>query len=178
MNEELPSFRYHPDPISSGVIVPRAAVCLCCEKARGYIYVGPANGLEDLSERICPWCIKDGGASMKFDATFADDHPLLQAKIHQEIIDEVIKRTPGYFSWQQDSWITHCKDACAFMGDASIDDLINATEQMKARYCDEYKCSRQQWSEVISGYQPGGSNAFYKFACLNCGEVLLGWDCD
>ncbi|MCP4306259.1 MAG: CbrC family protein [bacterium] len=41
-SDELPSFRYHPDPIATGSIRPSdEAVCRRCSRNRGFIYVGP-----------------------------------------------------------------------------------------------------------------------------------------
>ncbi|MEH6978944.1 CbrC family protein [Bacillus pseudomycoides] len=29
---------------------------------------------------------------------------------------ELIHRTPGYGGWQQEYWLSHCNDFCAFIG--------------------------------------------------------------
>jgi uncharacterized protein CbrC (UPF0167 family) len=68
----LPVFRYHPDPLKSGSIVPSDAECRCCGKRRGYIYTGPVYAEADLDEALCPWCIADGSAHRTFDAGFVD----------------------------------------------------------------------------------------------------------
>ncbi len=35
-----------------------------------------------------------------------------------DVIDEVSGRTPGFSGWQQERWLVHCGDACAFLGPA------------------------------------------------------------
>jgi len=38
---DLPTFRYHPDPLASGSIAASDAACACCNQHRGFIYTGP-----------------------------------------------------------------------------------------------------------------------------------------
>jgi uncharacterized protein CbrC (UPF0167 family) len=121
----LPVFKYHPDPISTGSVTQSDANCRCCGEIRGYIYTSSIYCSEDLENEICPWCIADGSAAKKFNATFCDDYPLNNAGIDASIIQEVTTKTPGYDTWQQDVWLTHCNDACAFLGDASKDDVLS-----------------------------------------------------
>ena len=40
----LPTFKYHPDPIASGSVEPSETECVCCGKARGYVYTANAYG--------------------------------------------------------------------------------------------------------------------------------------
>jgi uncharacterized protein CbrC (UPF0167 family) len=54
---------------------------------------------------------------------FSDDHPLAQAGVPDEVIEEVARRTPGYNSWQQEVWLSCCDDACQFHGDAARSEL-------------------------------------------------------
>lgn len=177
MFERLPSFRYHPDPVGTGVVEASGAICKCCKKARGFIYVGPVYAVDDLSERLCPWCIADGSAAASFGASFSDDWRLHQVGLPREIIEEVVQRTPGYFAWQSEAWLSHCGDACAFLGDASEDDVVNASEATKLAWRREYGLSGEAWKHATAGYVPRGHQAFYKFVCMHCSSVLLGWDC-
>jgi len=163
---ELPYFEYHPDPLQTGAIVQTDRECLCCGMSRGYIYVGPVYAKEDYDESICPWCIADGSAASKLDASFADSVPLLQAGVPKEIAEEVNLRTPGYTSWQQENWLSHCGDACEFHGDATIEDVKNAS----------FEQNEDGWNWATNGYNPGGDSALYKFKCRHCGMVLLSWD--
>jgi uncharacterized protein len=176
MTESLPTFRYHPDPVATGMVVTSGIVCICCERARGYIYIGPVYSIEQLNECFCPWCIADGSASKKFDASFADSYPLIQAGLDNEIVEEVHLRTPGYSSWQQESWLSHCNDACEFHGDASVFDVANASPETKSNWIADYEQDDKGWLWVTEGYQPGGDSALYKFKCRNCQLILFGWD--
>src|SRR5215212_4957530 len=91
---DLPTFRYHPDPLATGAIQPSEEECICCGEARGFIYTGPIYAEEDLDDSFCPWCIADGSAAEKFDATFTDLDALCFAKLPREVTEEVANRTP------------------------------------------------------------------------------------
>src|SRR5205809_697888 len=110
---DLPKFKYHPDPLKSGSVVPSEKVCEVCGHARGLIYSGAIYGPSDL-EIVCPWCINDGSAHTKFQAEFVD-RALVGGdawdSVSSEIADEVSFRTPGFSGWQQERWFTHCLDA-------------------------------------------------------------------
>lgn len=54
---QLPSFKYHLDPLSTGSITESESICECCEESRGYIYTGPVYAEVELVDAICPWCI-------------------------------------------------------------------------------------------------------------------------
>src|SRR5512147_1560630 len=99
----LPGFRYHPDPLASGSVVASDKTCRCCGKARGYIYAGPVYAEDELEESICPWCIADGAANRKFDATFFDAEAVAD-EVPDAAMDEICERTPGYIAWQQGHW--------------------------------------------------------------------------
>jgi uncharacterized protein CbrC (UPF0167 family) len=174
---ELPNFKYHPDPIASGVIKKSDKACLCCNKARGYIYTGPVYAIKDLNESLCPWCIDSGAASEKFGASFSDSYPLLKKGIAKTIVEEVTRRTPGYESWQQELWLSHCNDACEFLGDASDDDVANASPETVSQWMKEYSLGEIEWKNIAESYIPKSDSAIYKFRCRHCGLILFGWDC-
>lgn len=97
---DLPTFKYHPDPVATGCIQPSDTMCVACKQARGFIYTGPVYSDEDLDDLLCPWCIADGTACEKFDASFADPEGVggygLWLAISHEIVDEVAYRTPCF----------------------------------------------------------------------------------
>ena len=173
----LPKFRYHPDPVATGAVVPSDNVCLCCGEARGLIYAGPVYSTADLDECICPWCISDGSAAAKHGASFADSRPLHAAGVSDEAIEEVQLRTPAYTSWQQEEWLAHCGDACEFHGDATMEDVTLASEVTRSEWKERYQLIDNDWVTIIRDYNPGGDPAFYKFVCRHCSLTLLGWDC-
>lgn len=97
--DDLPRFKYHPDPVQSGVVKKSGAVCVSCSRARGWIYTGPVYAKDELDRRLCPWCIADGSAAQRFDASFGDVEGLA-GQVAADVLDEVLHRTPGYVTWQ------------------------------------------------------------------------------
>src|SRR5262245_5862263 len=177
MAEELPRFKYHPEPLVTGAVETSAVTCACCRRARGYIYVGPVYAEKDLDGTICPWCIADGSAAEKLGASFVDDAPLEDADLDDAIIEELHSRTPGYTSWQQDEWLTHCADACEFHGDAAPADVSGASAATRQAWLEKYGRTEADWTAIAGAYGSGGDSAFYKFVCRHCKVVLLGYDC-
>lgn len=178
MSEPLPHFRYHPDPVKTGIIVESAIGCVSCGRPRGFVYTGPVYSTRrDLADRICPWCISDGSAAKDLGASFADERPLFIRNIEKSIREEVNLRTPGYVSWQQESWLCHCDDACEFHSDAGIEDVRNASIETKSDFLAEYELDDATWRLLTEEYRPGGDPAFYKFVCRHCRLVRLGYDC-
>ena len=115
----LPQFKYHPSPLSTGAIEDSDAVCDCCGRARGFIYRGPIYCVSRV-EGVCPWCIADGSAHLKWDAAFTDSAAIggygRWCEVPREVWEEVAYRTPGLSTIQQARWYTHCGDAAEFLG--------------------------------------------------------------
>ena len=71
--ENLPAFKYHPDPIKTGAFKSDEIVtCECCDTDTSVYYSGPFYAVEEI-EFLCPECIKSGSASKKFEGTFQDE---------------------------------------------------------------------------------------------------------
>ena len=174
--ENLPSFTYHPDPLSTGAIKASSIACECCGEPRGYSYTGNVYATEDV-DVVCPWCIADGSLANRFDATLSDDNPLLSAGLPEAIVEQVMRRTPGYISWQQDSWIACCNDACEFHGDAPAEELQALDERGRAVLSRDSGFSINDLPDIIAHYSCGGSPAFYKFVCRHCGLARYRGDC-
>ncbi|KAF1071580.1 MAG: hypothetical protein GAK45_00468 [Pseudomonas citronellolis] len=171
MSAPLPHFRYHPDPLANGSLVAADGPCQCCGQARGYLYALSPYGTHDLgTHSLCPWCIADGSAAEKLQASFNDDYPLLEAGVPESVLAEVCDRTPGYASWQQEHWLSCCNDACAFLGDAPRDTLQALGAEGLAEYFVDYPWPASAWQDLLKGYQPGGNPAVYRFGCLHCGR--------
>ena len=175
--ETLPTFKYHPDPIGTGALEASDAECQCCGKARGWIYQGSVYAIQDL-HAVCPWCIADGSLHSKFDASLSDADPLADAGLSAEVISEVTCKTPGYTSWQQDSWLVCCGDACEFHGDLPGQELQGLNEAGLAALAEQVHFPTDVMRAVQENYVEGGSPAFYKFKCRHCGEVKIYSDCD
>jgi uncharacterized protein CbrC (UPF0167 family) len=120
VTDPLPEFPYHPDPVATGSVEESDALCMNCGRRRGFIYVGPVYATDELAEALCPWCIADGSAAARFDASFTDVAELPD-DVPAETIVRVMRRTPGFTGWQQEHWMFHCGDGAAFLGRADQD---------------------------------------------------------
>lgn len=118
-NRKLPVFKYHPDPLGTGAFsADKTVKCDCCQQATDIYYESPFYSVADI-DALCPWCIADGSASRKFEGEFQDsasvegidceydDDGEFSHTINpypDEMLDELVKRTPGYRGWQQEVW--------------------------------------------------------------------------
>jgi len=152
-----------------------ATACRCCGRARGFVYAGPVYGEEELRDLLCPWCIATGDAAARLGATFADGYALAQAGISKDIVREVTERTPGFTTWQSEEWLSHCGDACAFLGDATPEQL--GTWEAREQLCAALGIAASDWEQFVRSYRPGGDPAVYAFECLVCKEKRFGSDC-
>ncbi|MDF8333844.1 CbrC family protein [Novosphingobium sp. HBC54] len=173
---ELPKFRYHPAPLSTGSISPSTEACDCCGLMRGFEYTASFYSTQRPKPKLCPWCISSGKASHKYDGEFSDPFPLKKTGIANNIVEEVSKRTPGYNSWQQEEWASHCGDSCEFHGDAKSDEIASLTGKELADHLDRVRLSFDQWQSLLRGYQEGGNPAVYKFICRHCGISIYPLD--
>ena len=177
--EALPKFKYHPDPVKTGSIEPSPAKCVCCGKSRGYIYTGPVYAIEEYEESICPWCIADGSAHEKLEASFHDDAGIGdEGDVPNEVIEEVAFRTPGFSGWQQEKWWTHCGDAAQFLGRAGHDELEAAGPQAVAAIQENAGLDDDEWEEFFAALDKDGSPTAYLFKCSKCGRLGGYQDCD
>jgi uncharacterized protein CbrC (UPF0167 family) len=118
---ELPAFRYHPDPITSGAFVPTERPCARCGQVRGWSYTGPIyTGRDDISEAVgsgeiavCPWCLVDGSAAAEWSATFVDFDP--DRPVDDATRQEIETRTPGFWYEYQPRWPVHHRQPCAYL---------------------------------------------------------------
>lgn len=176
MPDTLPPFKYHPDPIGTGSIEASPAECDCCGQARGYIYVGSFYAAGRETPKLCPWCIASGDAAEKYEGEFSDDYPLQDAELDEAIVREVCERTPGYVSWQQEVWLSHCRDACEFHGDAEPDELRALSEDVLADLLAVNGINAEHWPALLESYRKGGDPSVYKFVCRHCGTPRYGLD--
>lgn len=179
----LPAFKYHPDPISTESIIESDAQCVCCGEARGYIYAGPVYAVDDYDECICPWCIADGSAHQKLDASFTDEDGIGGygdwCSVPTEVIEEVAYRTPGFSGWQQENWWTHCGDAAEFLGCAGKAELLGfGQEAIDSIQASTGLDSGQDWEDFFNALDKDGSPTAYVFRCRKCGALGGYQDCD
>ncbi len=176
---QFPKFRYHPDPVKTGAFLKSdsAVVCQCCNNPTDIYYSGPFYAEEEV-DILCPACIANGEAAMKYDGEFQDEYSTDDDVDDDERLDELIHRTPGYHGWQQEYWRAHCGDYCAFLGHVGYKEL----EQMGI--VDEVLDDDTIWKEwmkpetMLRNMVDGGSVQGYLFRCLHCGKYRLWVDCD
>jgi uncharacterized protein len=156
MGDVLPSFRYHPSPVATGSIVESVGECVSCRRDRGYAYVGPIYSADELDGMLCPWCIADGTAASRFGAEFTDVGWGVPDEVPQSVLEVLSQRTPGFLAWQQEHWLYHCGDACAFLGPAGTAELERYPEAL----------------EMIMREARSGNESAYLFRCLICGVHL------
>jgi uncharacterized protein CbrC (UPF0167 family) len=166
--EQLPTFPYHPDPVATGSVVASDAVCYCCDRARGYLYTGPVYAVEKLRNRLCPWCIADGGAADRFEALFTD----VLDDVPRDRLFAITQRTPGFTGWQQEHWLVHCGDGAAFLGRVGAAELAahpDALASLRQELAGRPEPQAARFLDALSG--DGGPTA-YLFRCRTCGTHL------
>jgi uncharacterized protein CbrC (UPF0167 family) len=182
MPTTLPKFRYHPDPIATGSLVPSDHACVCCEQARGFIYTGPVYAEEELSDALCPWCIADGSAHRKLGAEFTDRDGVGDygnwEPVPQSTLDEIVTRTPGFSGWQQERWCTCCGDAAVFLGRCGRAELVARGQNAIQAIQDETGLSGPSWDDYFQALDRDGSPTAYLFQCATCGRFRGYSDCD
>ena len=173
MSEPLPAFPYHPDPLATGVIERSSAACVSCGRERGFIYTGPVYAVEELTDRLRPWCIADGSAAARFQATFTDDEPRPEG-VPQAVIDAVTRRTPGFGGWQQERWLYHCGDGAAFLGRVGWDELEDRPDALAAVRGEHvaHGWTPDQIEDYVRGLAKDGGSTAYLFRCRVCGTHL------
>lgn len=162
------SFRYHPDPLKTGVFSRGEVVCECCDAPTSIFFSGPVYG-ESEGAVLCPACIASGRAAEKLQCCFTipeccDDIG------DPDKLAELCCRTPGYEGIQQEHWLSHCGEYCAYLGQVSY-------EEMKGKIRRE---ARETWHERPQRFDfdhACGSLDLqfegYLFRCLVCGKHLL-----
>lgn len=177
---ELPTFRYHPDPVSSGVFERLPGACRCCGVDRGWLYASTPHAAEDLHEALCPWCIADGSAARRFGATFNDLAWGVPDGVSSSIIDELTHRTPGFSAWQPERWQFHCGDAAAFLavvGWPELQDHPDAIASIRTEV-QSWGWPEDQCQVFLEALDVDGSPTAYLFGCLHCGAHLAYADMD
>jgi len=171
---KLPKFKYHPDPIKSGSIVPSENECECCGEKRGYIYKGSPYAEEELVDCICPWCIADGSVHDKFDAEFTDYAGIGDYGSWDEVPDsvkeEVAFRTPGFVGWQQERWWTHCSDAAEFIEIGGKSEVAKYDQSLIGSLKNDCGLEGSDLNNYINALDKENGPTAYIFRCLHCGN--------
>ena len=171
---DLPTFRYHPDPLAAGSFKEgKAKICPCCEKESTVYYTLRPYCIENV-ENLCPTCISTGRAAQKFEAEFVQDAEWQGVKDKEK--DQVLFcQTPGYVSWQGEHWLSCCQDYCAYLGTVGTRELeeMGIAEQV----LEEYE-ARGEFQDVADYLVKDGDMCGYLFRCLHCEQYHLWVDAD
>lgn len=173
MSQKLPYFKYHPEPIKNGSLKNKRIQCSVCNQGRDYVYDGPVYCYGDV-QNICPWCIKNGDAAKKYDCRFVADYEGLDKK---ENVDELIHRTPGFFTWQgSEEWPNHCGDFCAFVGFVGWKEIEHLKDNLKSDIEKIKESMDLDQSEFEKSLVNEGTHQGYLFKCLHCDAYRLTSD--
>jgi uncharacterized protein len=171
---ELPTFKYHRDPIATGSVVPSDRKCEVCGANRGFVYTGAPYGVRDL-ESVCPWCIADGSAHLKFGVEFVNRDSIGNygqwESVHPDIVAEVAFRTPGFSGWQEERWYTHCGDAAEFLGPMGKSDLERVGPEAVEAVRHESDFTDEEWESYFDSLNVQSGPTAYIFRCLHCGKL-------
>lgn len=180
---ELPKFKYSPNAYKIDIFKSVEGICSVCDEKRNLKYESSFYSIDD-PEYICPWCIADGSTSKKYDGEFndycgiegisPDPSDEKNNTISKEHLLEVTTKTPSYNSWQQEVWLTHCNEPCAFIG--------YADSKMIEPYIDEVIDDIEESGydlELIKNHLSKDSHLVgYLFQCVQCNQHRLHIDCD
>ena len=178
----LPTFKYHPDPVDTGMVEPSDTECECCGKSGGHIYVGPVYAEDEYDECICPWCIADGSVHEKLDAEFHDVDGIPGWAMDADDVDDAVKeeiafRTPGFNGWQQEQWFTCCDDGAAFLGRAGKDELESRWPDAIPAIKDSTGLDGTEWETFFAALSRDDGPTAYVFQCLHCKKFGGYQDC-
>lgn len=175
LQKEMPNFKYNSDPVGNNIIVKKKSTCEVCNQEVSYIYEGPFYSKEDI-EDICPWCIANGDAAKKYNCEFQD--PVSCEPVEDSTcLDELIHRTPGYVSWQQGYWLSHCGDFCTFIGYVGWNEIKGISKKLHSdisRIKAEFNLTQEEFENYLVNE---GNMQGYLFKCLKCESLRLYVDC-
>ncbi|MFC9670662.1 CbrC family protein [Streptomyces sp. NPDC056949] len=140
-----------------------------CARARGYVCTGPVYAVEEIEDRLCPWCVADGSAAERFDAHFTDG-TCLGEDVPLEVFAAVDRRTPGFSARQETQWFFHCGDGAAFLGRVGAGELAahpDALETLRREARDEGRPA-DQVEHYPSSLDKDGQPTAYLFRCRVC----------
>lgn len=177
----LPSFRYHPDPVGSGSIIRSTDSCSACGHARGFIYDAVSFADDDTEIRFCPWCIADGTAHGRYGIHFCPPENVGGRdgwrRVSSQIAEEVSFRTPSFAAWQDDYWWTHCGDAAAFEAPMTIAKAEVLSADLIKMLRTQAEGEGYDWDEIAEIRRDDNGFTVYVFRCLTCREYGGYYDC-
>ncbi len=128
------------------------------------------HAVEDLRLKLCPWCIADGSAAERFDATFNDTPWRVPEEVPEDVTDMILRRTPGFVGWQEARWLHHCGDAAEFHGLVGAPELAVLPDALAClrSESEEYGWPSDQIEWYLSALSKDGQPTGYLFRCRQC----------
>lgn len=167
---KFPLFRFHPDPIQSGSVIPSGATCCVCHEARGHIYAGPIYGECDEIEALCPWCIADGSAHQRYEVTFHEAD--LAGDPPPEVREEIDERTPGFATFNPIEWPACCQSPMAYLEPVGIAEIrarhYTLEGGLMGRIVHELGLSGGAANRFLESFRRDTSPTVHVFHCLQC----------
>lgn len=174
--EQKITFKYHPNLWELDILSKNEdgslARCQCCENETEYYY--DTMYASDDVDCICLECIASGKAAEKFDGDFIQIGEVEKVN-DQEKIKELFTRTPGYVSWQGESWLACCNDFCTYLGEVGAKELkeLGIAEEVINRY---YERQEFPYRDIEKYLVKNGYLCGYLFQCLHCKKYHLNVD--
>ncbi|MDR2925336.1 MAG: CbrC family protein [Azoarcus sp.] len=191
----LPQFKYSPNCYENGIFQMTKAdeikICDCCRQTTDVYYNGPFYSRVRINI-LCPFCIANGKAAEKYNGEFLaytsiegiSPNPSEPHTFHnEEAINEVVTRTPCYSAYQQEEWLAHCNDLCAFVGYVGWDEIKNLINEFVDLEVDVNKfyfsiVGKLGYNALSENLANGGGLQGYLFQCLHCNKYRLHIDAD
>ena len=128
-----------------------------------------------MKDRLCPWCIADGCAHEKYNVEFIDPIAVgnygLWDKVPPKVVEEIAFRTPGFTSWQEGRWWTHCGDGAEFLGFAGKEESISlGSEFLQALRSDIDMKEDKEWQDYLNTLNKDKGPTAYIFRYKQCGK--------
>ncbi len=130
-----------------------------------------ARDEEEIDDALCPWCISDGAAHEKFDASFVDA-ACFPAYVAADVVHEISYRTPSFCGWQQEKWLTCCGDGAAFLEPAGHAEIRARHPQLEGTLMmyivHELGISGGAATRLLTSLNRDRGPTAYVFSCRHC----------
>ena len=137
--------------------------------------MGPVYTEADVDEALCPWCIADGTAHTKFDATFIDLEAFAD-DVPDAIVDEISQRTPGFSTFQSERWPSCCGEPGVFITPAGITEIRQHYRYLEGELMGyivhELGISGGAARRMLESLNRDQSPTAYVFQCKKCERYL------
>lgn len=109
-----------------------------------------------------------------FDAQFTDAHWRVPEEVPSDVMEVVLRRTPGFAGWQQERWLHHCADAAEFQGEVGAPELADfpdAVDHLRLEMAGSgWSAEDKDW--YLQSLSKDGPVTAFLFRCRHCGTHL------